>query len=179
MNVLTAGRIRITSHDDDLTFQDREDSKRRVTIAESSLPEIVDYLRSLNPCEDEQRVGFRLPLSPSIGLKASVSYNGMTCPVRVRDISLSGILVELPPSVHELALGTSIEVPIRLGTRKATLSGIALRSSDDQYGISFADSGMDGEPKLPDSFLVILKQVESGWLRSQVATNNPARLFLA
>ena len=144
MNVLTAGRIRISSHDDDLTFQDREDSKRRVTIAESSLPEIVDYLRSLNPCEDEQRVGFRLPLSPSIGLKASVSL-----------------------------------VPIRLGTRKATLSGIALRSSDDQYGISFADSSMDGEPTLPDSFLVILKQVESGWLRSQVATNNPARLFLA
>jgi hypothetical protein len=73
-----------------------------------SLSEIVAISRACIRREDEPRIEFRIHLFGSGGIRVVVSYEGTVCPVRALDTSLSGILVELPPHVHELPMGCSL-----------------------------------------------------------------------
>ena len=144
-----------------------------MAVGADSLPELVAYLASSNPDKSEQRVGFRVPIPRDGGLEASVSYGGMICPVRTLDISLSGILVELPPHVHELPLNAELKVELQHGTESTNLRGVARRRKGSRYGISFADAFRQGKLEPPDSLVVIFKRLETDWLAKQVEVGMP------
>ena len=110
----------------------------------------------------ERRAGYRLPVAPSDGLSASISYGVTKCRAIVRDISLSGMLLQLDMAPAP-AQGDSVSVELVLGQKRAVLDGIVRRSAEGRVGISFPSAFKDGRLDPPLPLLDIYYGVFSAW----------------
>jgi len=165
----TIGNISIISDGSSLTFRDSDNANLYVTFSASNLPDLFDYLRSVKPDGKELRMGFRIPLSISSGLSASITFGDKTCSVRPLNFSLSGILVEFSEGeVYEMPIDTQIKISLQLQDTTAVLNGVVRRCSGNQYGIFFPDSFLDNELHPPDSLQGIYTKLEKQWLRERV-----------
>ena len=163
--------INITWDGSSLMFQDGDNSNSNITFPASNLPELIDFLCSVKPEEKEKelRMGFRVPLSVSRGITASIIFGGKTCSVRPLNLSLSGILVEFSEGeVYEMPIDTHIKIRIQLQQITTVLNGVVSRRSGNQYGIFFPDSVRGKELDPPDSLQAICTTLEKQWLRERV-----------
>ena len=112
----------------------------------------------------EQRTGFRLPVTRSDGLAASIVYGGAKCQAAPRDISLNGILLHLHVAhAPALAQGDSVSVELVLGEKKAVLDGIVRRFADGRVGISSPASFKEGRPNPPFPHVGIYYDILTAW----------------
>ena len=169
MNEITMGSVTVICDEHRIVFKSRTSPDSRVTISSAALPALLSFLQSMSPDGHEQRAGFRVPLTSASGLTTRIAVGRTRFTVRVLDISLSGILVELPAQVHELIMESLVEVTMELANKSATLKGIVKRRIDNKYGIMFPDCQIDGELDPPGSLLVIVKAIERSWLAQQIA----------
>jgi hypothetical protein len=152
-----------------LMFQDGDNANLKVTFSASNLPDLIDFLCSVKPDEKDLRMGFRVPLSISSGLSASITFGDKTCSVRPLNLSLSGILVEFSEGeVYEVPIDTQIKITFQLQDTTAVLNGVVRRRSGNQYGIFFPDSVLGNELDPPDSLQTIYTKLEKKWLRERV-----------
>ena len=166
---LKIGNISIIWDGSSLMFQDGDNANLNVTFSASNLPDLIDFLCSLKPDEKEQRMGFRVPLSISSALSASITFGDKTCSVRPLNLSLTGIWAEFPEGeVYEMPIDTQIKIRLQLQDTTIVLNGVVIRRSGNQYGIFFLDSVRDNMLDPPDSFQAIFIKLESQWLRERV-----------
>jgi hypothetical protein len=166
---LKIGNIGIIWDGSSLKFQDGDNSNLNVTFSASNLPDLIDFLSSLKSEDKELRMGFRVPLSMSRGISASLIFGSKTCPVRPLNLSLSGILVEFSEGeVYEMPIDTRIKIRIQLQETTTVLNGVVSRRSGNQYGIFFPDSVRGKELDPPDSLQAICTKLEKQWLRERV-----------
>ena len=92
----------------------------------------------------------------------------MRLPVRAVDMSLAGILVEMPTSLHELMIESSVEITLELEKKSATMRGIVKRRIENRYGIMFPDCQMEGDFDPPGSLMIIFRALERKWLAKKV-----------
>ncbi len=173
MSEIRLGGITVSAGGDRLIFQKVGYPNREVAVGAEALPELVAYLESLNPEESDLRAGFRVPIPRDGGIKACVSDGKMIWLVRILDISLSGILVELQGHARELPLNTDLRVELEYATKCVDLRGVARRRNGSRYGISFTDTFRWGKLEPPDSLMVIVKQLETTWLSKQAEAGMP------
>ena len=166
---LKIGNISIIWDGSSLKFQDGDNANLNLTFSASNLTDLIDFLCSLKPEEKELRMGFRVPLSISSSLSASITFGGKTCSVRPLNLSLSGILVEFSEDeVFEMPIDTQIKIRIQLQETTTVLNGVVSRRSGNQYGIFFPDSVRGKELDPPDSLQAICTNLEKQWLRKTV-----------
>ena len=168
MDEVTVGNVVISCDNHRLTFKSREDPRRQVTISAASLPDVLYFLQSVNPSGSDQRVAFRVPLDRKSALRTTLGVGSLRLPVLAVDISLSGMLVEMPTSLHELTIGSSVEITLELDMKSATLGGTVKRRIENRYGIIFADCQMEGDLDPPGSLMVIFRALERTWLARKV-----------
>ncbi len=168
MDEITVGNVVVSYDEPRLTFRSRTDSSREITISASSLPDVLSFLQSVNPSAGDQRVGFRVPLVRKSGLITNLRAGSVRLPVRAIDISLSGILVEMPTNLHELMLEALVDITLELDSKSATVRGIVKRRMENRYGIMFPDCQMDGDLDPPGALLVIFKALERKWLAKKM-----------
>ena len=70
-NKLIIENITISSDGRSLTFKNSDNANFDVTFSTHHLSDLLDFLRSVEPDETEERIGFRVPLSLSSGLSGS------------------------------------------------------------------------------------------------------------
>ena len=166
---LKIGNISIIWDGSSLNFQDGDNANLNLTFSASNLPDLIDFLCSLKPDEKELRMGFRVPLSISSSLSASITFGNKTCSVRPLNLSLSGIFVEFSESeVYEMPMDTQIKIRLQLQDTTTVLNGAVSRRSGNQYGIFFPDSFRGNELDPPDSLQAICTKIENHWLRNRV-----------
>jgi hypothetical protein len=168
-NELQIGNTTISSDGRSLTFQNTDNANFNVTFTVPHLSDIIAFLRSVKPDETEQRMGFRVPLSISSGLSASITFGDKTCSVRPLNLSLSGILLEFSEGeVFEMPIDTQISIRLQLQDTTAALGGVVRRRIGNQYGISFPDSRRDYKLDPLASLQVIYAKLEKQWLRARI-----------
>lgn len=115
----------------------------------------------------EGRLVFRVPLSPHTSLEAiAVFPDGRQVKVRPRNISFSGILVQFPPDVGSLPLGTNLEILLRLGKESVQIEAVVRRQNGPQeYGLFFPATVRRGGLNAPPALRQIVKELEGYWLR--------------
>ena len=166
---LKIGKIIVIWDGSSLMFQDGDNANLNVTFSASNLPGLIDFLCSLKPDEKEQRMGFRVPLSISSALSASITFGDKTCSVRPLNLSLTGIWAEFPEGeVYEMPIDTQIKIRLQLQDTTIVLNGVVSRRSGNQYGIFLPDSVRGNELDPPDSLQAICTKLESQWLRKRV-----------
>ncbi len=166
---LKIGNINIIWDGSSLIFQDGDNANLNLTFSASNLPDLIDFLCSLKPGEKELRLGFRVPLSISSGLSASITFEDKTCSARPLNLSLSGIFVELSESqVYEMPIDSKIKIRLQLQDTTAVINGVVSRRSGNQYGIFFPDSVRGNQLDPPDSLQAICTKLEKQWLRERV-----------
>ena len=166
---LQIGNTTISSDGRSLTFQNTDNANFNVMFTVPHLQDLIAFLRSVKPDETEQRMGFRVPLSISSGLSASITFGDKACSVRPLNLSLSGILVEFSEGeVYEMPIDTQIKISLQLQDTTTVLNGVVCRCSGNQYGIFFPDSFRDNELHPPDSLQGIYIKLEKQWLRERV-----------
>lgn len=168
MDEITVGNVVVSCDEHRLTFRSVSDSSRQITISAASLPDVLSFLQSVSPSASDQRVGFRVPLERKSGLITNLRIGSVRLPVRAIDISLSGILVEMPTNLHELMLEASVDITLELDNKSATVRGIVKRRMENRYGIMFPDCQMDGDLDPPGALLVIFKALERKWLSKKM-----------
>ena len=137
-NELKIGNTTISSDGRNLTFQNTDYANFNVMFTVPHLPDIIAFLRSMKPDETEQRMGFRVPISISSGLSASIAFGGKACSVRPLNLSLSGILVEFSEGeVYEMPIDIQIKITLQLQDTTVVVRGVVRRRIGNQYGISF------------------------------------------
>jgi hypothetical protein len=152
-----------------LMFQDGDNANLKVTFSASNLPDLIDFLCSVKPDEKDLRMGFRVPLSISSGLSASITFEDKTCSVKPLNLSLSGIFVELSKSeVYEMPIDSKIKIRLQLQDTTTVINGVVSRRSGNQYGIFFPDSVRNNELDPPDLLQAICTKLEKHWLRVRV-----------
>ena len=88
--------------------------------------------------ETEKRMGFRVPLSISSGLSASISFGEKTCSVRLLNLSLSGILVEFSEGeVYEMPIDTQIKIRFQLQDTTKSLAELCVVAVVPNMAFSF------------------------------------------
>jgi hypothetical protein len=166
---LKIGNINIIWDGRSLIFQDGDNANLNVTFSASNLPDLNDFLCSLKPGEQELRLGFRVPLSISSRLSASIAFGDKTCSVKPLNLSLSGILVEFSKGeVYQMPIDTQVKIRLQLQDTTIVINGVVSRRSGNQYGIFFPDSVRDNELDPPDSLQAICTKLEKQWLRGRV-----------
>ena len=119
----------------------------------------------------ERRMAFRVPIPGASGLAINVEFQGRGYSVRPVDLSLPGILMQIPISYDlQLPLGSAVTIRIELGEKTATLRGVVRRRDGNRYGIMFTVFPVfrrEEQFDPPDSLLVIFKTFETQWLGKQ------------
>ncbi len=169
MSSIKIGNITIFSDGQSLTFRDGDNPRLQIRLPASKLPDIIDFLRSVDPDMTERRIGLRVPLSSSSGLSTSITFGSQTCLVTPLNLSLSGILIAfLGDTVYEMSIGAYVIVTLQLRDKTAVLNGVVRRRDGNRYGIFFLDSIRHHELDPPDSLQVIFTMLERLWLRKKL-----------
>ncbi len=162
-------QVSIVTNSEGVTFQDRKDPRRSVTVSEDHLLDLMSFMSALNPDVAERRASYRYTLWRSCGLTASLTLHNREWSVTPLDLSLVGILIRIPKNMPEMWLGSEMNVTLTHGPDITSLRGIVRRRNEDEYGVQFPSSnGEDGHLNPPEPLRKILMKVERGYLMRRV-----------
>jgi hypothetical protein len=134
-----------------LTIRSDDDPNLSISLNNSGVSELIKFIRLISENEFNQRLDFRVPLWHSCGLSVQIRKNNEQRMVTPKDISMTGIFVELRSDDWlELAENDDLEIILDLDGRKEHCDAVVGRCRNYGYGIFFTKS-MRGEHVDPPS----------------------------
>lgn len=134
--------------------------------------QLIEFLDSYHLEKREQRVGFRVPLSPELldlapkPLEVSLSINQHTIEAQCKDISLTGVGFELLAAAPDLLTqGSTVQMSVSYGSDSVTIQGLVRRMDTALVGVSFENEIAETEFEPPDLLISVIRQLETLWLR--------------
>lgn len=131
----------------------------QTTLNPDELREFIRFARQSLQSELDQRATQRVSVSKDSGLTVTLVVDTIRCTVMARNISLSGVLVDLPRPgpITALAVGQSCSVELELTGSRAQLQGEVIRRAGTAYGIQFPSCVQEGELTPPPSLVSIVE----------------------
>jgi len=165
MSSIHFGKLNLHADDERLllTLEDSE-----VMLSPQDVTRLEDYLRKYAP--HERRIGFRVPL---LSLPPGTREQFQVCllddaeviPLVPVDISLTGVLVELPESMDPDPV---LRLRISFDDDGCDVMASVVRREGALCALHFLDALRAGELDPPEALLGIFGQLEQAWLQSRV-----------
>lgn len=153
----------------DLAIQWGDSQTDRVTLQGAEIEELIDFLISVRPVASNQRQAFRIPLWKTCGLSAALETAQGLLPVRPRNISLTGILVELPsPAPVVLEPGSDVQLVIRMDGPPQRYTATVKRRTARGYGLCFNESVVAGRVDPPGPLREDVMELQRRWTAGRV-----------
>lgn len=141
--------------------------------------ELMELLRDVLEAGLDERHGSRVPVLSSTGVSAHIMLDGQLIPVNVRNISLSGMLIDPPAGdLHELSIGQELTVTLDFEeVRLNRLRALVQRRAGTAFGLYFPDC-VDGDELNPPPILARivreLQQRQAARLKPRKASSRRA-----
>jgi hypothetical protein len=165
MSSIHIGKLNLHADDERLllTLEDSE-----VMLSPQDVTRLEDFLRKYAP--HERRIGFRVPL---LSLPSATREQFQIClldetetiPLTPVDISLTGVLVELPESMDADPV---LRIRISFDEDSCDLMASVVRRQGALCALHFLDALREGELDPPEVLLGIFGHLEQAWLQSRV-----------
>jgi hypothetical protein len=111
------------------------------------------------------RRSVRVPLLDDSGLRVYVDHHSGRWPAHAHDISLGGILLELPKTGPSLEDGDRVSVVLFRGGEEIALTGEVRHTDGKKAGLLFFELGRASLVQPPASYRKLVSELERQWLR--------------
>lgn len=146
-----------------ITHVDQPDICLRLDI--EGVRELSDFLHSLSESDFNQRRAFRVPIVRSSGLSVRLEVGRRSLAATPVNISITGILVELPESeTLDLPLDSEVTCTLQFRREKLQLHGIFRRRDGRHYGFAFRESLRGREAPPPAALVRMVMDLERIWI---------------
>lgn len=135
---------------------------RKVLLCDDRLPQIETRIPS-KIFISESRKSFRIPLDEDTPLRFILGGYG---PAKPLNISIDGILVELPDDNIDLPVGSPVNVELSLNSKQLTLEGKVRRRQGSRMALSF-EHLLAREPTPPAVLVEIVESLEENWTQTR------------
>lgn len=130
---------------------------------------LEEFLNTYAP--HERRIGFRVPLATvptdtSERFQVLLSDPQMPVPLIPVDLSLTGVLVQLPDGIE---LDPVCRVQLSYDTDQCELLASVVRRDGNLCALHFLDALQSGELDPPEALLSIFSHLEQAWLQSRIS----------
>ena len=159
------GDVKISVDGSGLTLSPHDRPDLKIQFDQGGVSELLDLLRISAQHIFSQRHGFRVPIRSSVALVTTLRIERESIVVTARNVSLTGIFVELPPdAARDWPLDLEVEVMLEFEGREVTTPGIVRRREPDGYGIFFPESVRGEELNPPPALVRLVSRLEARWL---------------
>lgn len=162
METLELDTLSITKHKFGVTLDWRDGEAGSTALNHDELDTLIEFLQAQTP--SDRRVGFRVPLTDG-DLDVSVKTTSKTVAAKALDLSLTGILLELPE--HTLAADRQCTVTLSLNNHSVVLAATTIRTEGNIAAMHFPTTVHGGELDPPDELVTIYRSLEQAWLKSR------------
>ena len=169
MDNLKLGGLTVTALEAGLSFTLDDGNGSGVLVPEHKLSALRAFIEAHS--NEERRLGFRVPLRPlppetRDALTVTLERRGISAAAQPVDLSLTGILVELPEGDFDGA--RSITVTLRRDGERARLRARVVRRNGALMALHFPSCVSNGELDPPEELLAIYRSLEQDWLKVRV-----------
>lgn len=164
METLEFNALAVTRHKFGVTLEWRDADVGSMTLDHDELQTLIEFLQAEMP--SERRIGFRVPLIDA-DLDVSVKTSTGTAAANALDLSLTGILLEVPEQTLEA--DQHCTVTLRLNDQSAVLAAVTIRTKGNLAAMHFADTMHGSELDPPNELVSIYRSLELAWLKSRQA----------
>lgn len=141
----TIGEGRFISNGKTLTISSLAQPELTISLDQGGVEELINFMTSHAGTQFNQREAFRVELGDSSGLSVSIRKDGTQVAASPRNLSLTGISVELRPDDWlDLQLDAEVEITLQFEGQIRTYRAIVRRREKNGYGLFFPES-MKGE----------------------------------
>lgn len=165
MAKITIGVVELILDGETLTITRRDQPNMAISLDETGVRELIEFVTSFTGSKFNQRLTFRVPVGYSSGLAVQIRKNEIQRSVTPTNISLTGIFVELRSDDWlELALDDELEVILDFEGERQSCRGVVRRCADNGYGLFFPESmrGMILDP--PPKITQIVMELQRRWI---------------
>lgn len=160
-----------------LTIKGRDRVSPSCIMDRTDLPTLYQFIGSLMGLNEERQT-FRLGRDALSDLSGFVVHAGRRYPVKIRDLSLTGVFMEVPPGL-EVDFGKieEFEIVLEHNGQQQRHRGVVQRQAANGYGVFFPSS-MKGEhidPPVPLVRLVMELQRQRLATLASIGMLNPPR----
>ena len=163
MAELTIGDCRISGDRNRLEIRHQTSARPIVEFDSVDIARLDEFLAGLLQESDDasRRQSFRVQVMAPDDLTATIHIDGQSVSTRSLDISMTGILVELPKG-HPLGqdVGQDVELTIRCGRQSIRLAARISRRPGDKCGLLFSDSIRNEESQPPEELAQLVMQAQ-------------------
>ena len=164
MTELTLGALRIVSDGMGVSLWTRDSATPAATLDIAEVDQLIEFLVCHALPGGNRRQLFRVPLSPESGLSVRVHVGDATLATIPRNISLTGMLVELAdPEGPPLALDDRVKVVLEFEGTVQTRVGVVCRCTERGYGLLFVESLETEEVLPPPALATLVMQLQRRW----------------
>jgi len=124
-----------------VTIEAVTDPDCSLNIPTSDLDSVIDFLISLDQPAYNKRQFFRVPIQDSYGVKVEVHVGGQIMPAIAKNVSVTGILVQLDPDdAVRLRVGSKLHVVIEFEDEIINVDAVVKRHENHDFGLFFPKS---------------------------------------
>lgn len=154
MNQIRIGDVVATGRQGRFKFQHAEGNERPICLDKVNIQQLLCFIDAWLTGAFNGRRSFRVPIDRSSGLATALHHGNEVLTVLPRDLSLTGIYVELPSDmVDRLPVGTDVEVALCFEGRVLLLPGAIKRQDGAGRAVLFTER-IDGEQLCPPEDLI-------------------------
>lgn len=169
MDTLEIEGLTLAAHPRGLAFSWGGEEEPQSIVPVQKIAALRAFLDAHYPAE--RRLGFRVPLRPlpeetKRSFRVTLEHEGKRLRVQPVDLSLTGILVELPEEA--LPDARQVRARLRLAGDKVRLEAQLVRRDGPLMALHFPSCVANGELDPPEELLGIYRTLELDWLRNRV-----------
>jgi hypothetical protein len=169
---IRVGNITIQRDNSNLVFSDSSKPRFSLTLDDTHLPDILDFLSGLSSNPADNRAGFRVPiksLSKPTRSAFSVSLETVDGPIEAIGVDMSVTGIRLEHIVADIAIGESVFVNLKHRDKEARMKATVVRFDGSRICLHFPDTLDDGELNPPVSLMNVYRALELDWLQERMS----------
>jgi hypothetical protein len=160
------GKMLLTADGEELVIAHSDQPEVCFRLDLDDVRDLRDFLHNLSESDFNQRRSFRVPIVRSSGLSVQLQVGQRSLAATPINISLTGILVQLPESeTLDLPLDTEVGCILQFRREKLQLHGVfRRRDGSNRYGFAFRESLRGREATPPPALVRMVMDLERIWI---------------
>ncbi len=164
MTEKSIGGLHLVSKGQQLSIETKDGVEEPVVLDSQEIIELAAWLVSLNETEFNQRESFRIRLWSGIAVHVSVSQLGQPSIVSLVDLSMTGMLIDLPEkSTLDVEVGSVVESSIQFEGETAHFSASIERKVGPRLALRLTGSANQSEVDPFPEFSKIVMAIQRRW----------------
>lgn len=165
MREIRIENVHVVASDTGLTLSREGEPATEIRFDAKGVQELIRFITSAAEIGFNRRRSFRVSLWDSCELSVQVKRDGDWIAVVPKNISVTGILIEVPPeALLELACEQFVQIMLTLDDETISVSGIVQRCTKNIYGVLFPNSIRGDQIEPPAGLNRLVKKLERRWI---------------